>query len=154
MPPYKTCRRLTEVVFNAGDLGAELQALGISAFRSAEELERQYALLSDFRVGVERCTRESAAKADGEFLSKRRFEVEALSLVPQIWRGRRTRRWCDPQPADERERAELAERARWGRDVLGILHDADLPFVLGKATAPALKTGAYEGCSSALHANR
>ena len=70
------CGSLTGDDFIFGDLGAELQVLVISARRPAEGIERQYALLCDFRIGVERSMRESAAKADDVLLSKRCLEVE------------------------------------------------------------------------------
>ena len=81
----------------------------IAARRPDEGIERQYTVVSDLHFRVEHSMRESAARVGNGLFTKQRLEVEALSLVLQVWRGRRTRRRCDPQPADERQRAELAE---------------------------------------------
>ena len=80
----------------------------------------QVTLDMDFENKRQRCEEQHAAYA--------RAQAAHAFDLPTEWRGKRYRRREAAGDAAGREKAEEADRKRWGREVLRILLETDLPF--------------------------
>ena len=71
----------------------------------------------------------------------RRLEVAALADLPTAWRGKVYRRTEVADTAHKREEDEAKERARWAKELAGLLLEANPPF------ARALRGASLDGAS-------
>ena len=107
-----------------------------------EQAEDLYALACDFapsahkRVGSIQSLELSADlemhRRAGHLLKEkgdlRKLEVAALTDVPTAWRGKVYRRTESTDTAHKREEDEQKERARWAKELAGLLLETNLPF--------------------------
>jgi len=80
----------------------------------------------------------------------RRLEVAALADLPTAWRGKVYRRTEVADTAHKREEDEAKERARWAKELAGLLLEANLPFA--RALAGSSLDGASLRCCRGLRA--
>ena len=110
------------------ELGPDLVLLGEASAAAAAARESGVAQLCDLAMIVERAERQRASRGVATTQDLKRLEAESLAFVPKAWTGREVRR---PELADstgERAAAEKTQRARWAKEVAGILVEAQLPF--------------------------
>ena len=79
-------------------------------------------LMSDFH------DLDTAAQHSARATELQGMALAALAHLPQEWRGKRYRRTEGQATENAREEGERAERLRKGREVVGLLVEADLPF--------------------------
>jgi hypothetical protein len=80
----------------------------------------------------------------------RRLEVAALADLPTAWRGKVYRRTEVADTAHKREEDEAKERARWAKELAGLLLEANLPFA--RALGGTSLDGASLRCCRGLRA--
>ena len=64
-----------------------------------------------------------------------KLEAAALRDLPTAWRRQVYRRTQTADSAHKREDYEQKERARWGKELAGLLLEVDLPFARGLTEA-------------------
>ena len=120
-----------------GGLGAgpNLEAWLLSARRlwqaacgDAKGLAQRVGSLSGLQLTEDAATRRRARVFADEAKDLRRLHAAALATLPLEWRGKRYRRQERLNNEGERADAEAAERKHWGREVAGLLAEAQLPF--------------------------
>ena len=84
--------------------------------------------LSDFEIFYETELQKQCAEESALRLDLKRKELDPDSLPVQEWRPKKIRRIEDENPADERSRPEWAEREKCGRELVGLMKGANLPF--------------------------
>ena len=110
------------------ELGADLLLLGKASAAAAAARESGVAQISDMAMIVEQSERQRAARGVATSQNLKRLEADSLALVPKAWTGRGVRRAELPDSTGERAAAEKTLRAKWAKEVVGILVEADLPF--------------------------
>ena len=80
----------------------------------------------------------------------RKLEVAALTSLPTAWRGKVYRRTETAETAHKRDEDEQLERARWAKELAGLLLEAGLPFARNLRGSPL--DGAALRCCRGLRA--
>ena len=149
------------------ELKEMVQALGASDAEAGDWLqqaEQLYELACDLAPAAHRrvgSLRGLALSADlethrlaGHLLREkadlRTLEVAALTNLPTAWRGKVYRRTETGDTAHKREEDEQHERARWAKELAGLLLEASLPFARNLGGAPL--DGASLRCCRGLRA--
>ena len=110
------------------ELGPDLLLLGKASAAAAAARESGVAQISDMAMIVEQSERQRATRGVTTAQDLKRLEAESLALVPKVWIGREVRRSELPDSTGERATAEKNLRAKWAKEVAGILVEAELPF--------------------------
>ena len=106
-----------------------------AASGDAKGLARRVGNLSGLQLTEDAADRRRTKAHLEEAKDLRKLHAAALANLPLEWRGKRYRRKERLSNEAERADAETAERKRWGREVAGLLAEAQLPFskTLGEA---------------------
>ena len=80
----------------------------------------------------------------------RKLEVAALTDLPTAWRGKVYRRTESADTAHKREEDKQKERARWAKELAGLILEANLPFA--RALGGSTLDGASLRCCRGLRA--
>ena len=111
---------------------------------------RRTARLPDLIVSVEHEQRKRSFVSASLGAEMKKLELEEVSRKPETWKGKRLRRQAAEENVDERGNAEKAERTRWAKEVLGILHEAQLP--LARMVTAVSGSAVEQRCCRGLHA--
>ena len=123
------CGPLTESgIVRWSELGNDLVLLGQASEAAAKARESGIAQLSDLAMIVESAERNRANRGVATAQDLKRLEAESLAFVPKAWLGREVRRPELLDSTGERATAEKKLRAKWAKEVAGILVEAELPF--------------------------
>ena len=129
-----------------GTWAGQLMFLYRLACGEAEGMARRLANVSEFQIAIdsaELAKEQVAAHQAGE---QKRLELQALARLPTEWRGKRYRRL--ERAENETERTDLAqeELLKEGRQVMGLLLEAGLPFAKTLENTGTNETGAMRCC--------
>ena len=127
-------------------LTVELLILRAASIDAGQAQIERASRVSDFQLAIEQAQRKRKASEEARDEEQKKLEIDALKRRPAEWKGKRTRRTQSDDP-QARETAEAKERERWALEVVGLLHEAELPFCeLAAGTTPtAMGTRCCQG---------
>ena len=106
----------------------KLERLHSAATKPAEQHQRRYANTSDLDLASDLIAISRRAAVKEADTARAAAVAEHLSELPNQWRGKHYRRKEVARNPQEQEEAEDKKAARWAKEVLGLLLEADLPF--------------------------
>ena len=127
----------------------ELYALACDLAPSAH---RRVGLIHGLALSDDLETHRRTGQVPKEKEDLRKLEAAAFLNLPIAWRGKVYRRTETADSAHKREEDEKKERARWARELAGLLLEANLPFARALGGAPL--DGASLRCCRGLRARR
>ena len=98
---------------------------------------RRLAAIDGLELSSDLAAHAAEARVQREKRDLRHLAAHSLAALPTEWRGKRYKRTEALSSEKERENAEAGERARWSRELAGLLAEAKLPYA---ATAAAQST--------------
>ena len=117
------------------DLGEQLLLLVAAAQDAARGHSRRAAAVPNIQISLEEGLRKrNRGSLHGQEVQKQLEQAE-VERRPSGWVGRKVRR-REVATNNEGAEAETAERTRWGREIVGLLVEAKLPFSLHAGSAP------------------
>ena len=105
-----------------------LELLHAAATKPADQHQRRYANTSDLDLAGDLIALGRRAAVKNAETDRTTALAEHLAELLDQWRGKRYRRKEVARNTQEREQAEEKKAARWAKEVLGLLLEADLPF--------------------------
>ena len=120
----------------AEDWRAQAEALYSVACAFAPSAHRRVGSLHGLALSADLETHRRAGHLLKEKADLRKLEVAALTNLPTAWRGKVYRRSEAADTAHKREEDEQHERARWAKELAGLLLEANLPFARNLGGAP------------------
>ena len=116
-------------------LGEQLLLLVAAAQDAAQGHSRRAAAVPDIQVSLEEGLRKRHRSGLLGQEVQAQLEQAEVERRPSEWVGRKVRR-REVATNNERAEAETAERTRWGREIVGLLVEAKLPFSRHAGSAP------------------
>ena len=119
----------SEADFYTGLLDASV-ALTRAARAPTREWANQLARVPELSLSVERALHNKRDRAEAVADDLTKLAHAGVFDLPSEWRGKRYRRAELAGDAKAQQKLEEAERTKWGRKVVDLLLEADLPFAL------------------------
>ena len=103
---------------------------------ASPEIHARLARRSDFEIAADLVDLRLAGAEKAQAADLNRLALHSLAHLPSEWKGKRYRRTLGQGTEHARAEGERAERLKKGKEVLGLLLEAKLPFIASFQTAP------------------